>query len=160
MDRPRKLLLVAGSTVAVMFLAGSLRAAQSRGASGLPALSGNPLAALQAQIDVLEQTLAGLVTERVLRGTVMEHEGFTTTGDGWTAQALGGGKYSVTFAQSFSAPPTVLLTIHGFPDQFSHTIAIDDGAGGSTTSGFHAYLSEGNHAANVADNFEFLVIGR
>jgi len=97
--------------------------------------------------------------DRTLRGTVMGHEGAITVGDGWTAKALGNGRYRVDFSVPFPEPPTVVLTIHGNPAGFSHTISIDDGEGGVTNAGFRAYLSEGAHAANVAENFTFIVIG-
>lgn len=155
--------------------------AQGRGNSGLPPASGNPLAALQQQIDALTARVAALQGGNggvqsvepnlvVVRGSVPGAIGGTFQGPGFTAVETSFGTYEVTFDQSFSSPPTVVVAIHGFftappPDQqFVQTIAIDDPNGGISTGGFHAYIAQPSNDPNSkgsfgSQNWEFIAIG-
>ena len=109
--------------------------AQQRGNSGLPPGPGNPLAALQAQIDALTQqvaTLGGAVANLhgavqggaesplfVIRGTVGSNPGpFVLEGAGFTVANIQSlpcdinsyPEYHVTFDQPFSSPPSVVVS--------------------------------------------------
>ena len=58
--RQWRLVVMAGVAIAVLAAGTVVALGQQRGNSGLPAGPGNPLAALQQQIDVLRQQMANL----------------------------------------------------------------------------------------------------
>ena len=147
--------------------------AQQRGNSGLPPGPGNPLAALQDQINALTQqvaTLGGAVANLngavqgdaesplfVIRGTVggnpipavLEGAGFTVVNI-QSLPCVGNNypEYRVTFDQSFSLPPSVIvsardvvsLPLNGSGNAPVYTAAIDNGpspgGGGVSINGF------------------------
>lgn len=168
--------------VVIAGLAGTVVAlGQQGGNSGLPAGPGNPLAALQQQIDALTQQVENLgggtaiqgaaeSNLAVIRGTVAGNTGQTLAGAGFTVfthptSSLGFVTYSVQFDVPFSEYPSVAVSVHGFfPSQPVQTIAIDDGQGGITRSGFSVYIAQpsnqiGSNGSFGSQNWDFIAIG-
>ena len=135
--RHRRLIVMAGIAIAVLAVGTVVALGQQRTNSGLPPGPGNPLAALQQQIDVLTQQIANLsgtgiqgAAESnlvVVRGTIHRNpltgNSEVLAGAGFTVAnpmtVFCGTNpyptYQVVFdGGTFSAPPSVVVSAHDF----------------------------------------------
>lgn len=151
--------LIAGAAVVL---------AQQRGNSGLTPGPGNPFASGGSGIEGVAEPNLGVIRGTVsANGSPLQGAGYTVT----TATTLPCGtnfypEYEVTFDKPFSAPPSVVVSVHEFESvslsgQPVYSVVIDDQSGGITSNGFRAYINTDGFGIPCfgSKNWDFIAIG-